>query len=153
MKFYGYVILFLILNFGTLTFGSWLMNNGPKTEWYLNLSKAPWTPPGWVFGVAWTSIMICFSVFMAKLLILKKELLVYLLFTIQMILNIGWNYIFFNQHHILLGFVVIAVLTLVIAVFIMRFYSVLKRYTWLIAPYFIWLCIATSLNGYILINN
>ena len=49
-----FTILFLIINFGGLAIGNWFMNNGPISEWYLNLNKAPWTPPGWVFGVAWT---------------------------------------------------------------------------------------------------
>ena len=55
-----YTGLFLLLNFGALAIGSYFMNNGPQSNWYLTLNKAPWTPPGWVFGVAWTTIMICF---------------------------------------------------------------------------------------------
>ena len=43
------------------------MANGPQTEWYLNLNKAHWTPPGWVFGAAWTTIMICFSIYLSYL--------------------------------------------------------------------------------------
>lgn len=62
-----YLILFLLVNFGGLGFGSWLMNNGPMTSWYQNLNKAPWTPPGWVFGAAWTTIMVCFSVYLVFL--------------------------------------------------------------------------------------
>ena len=34
-----YLILFLFINFGGLALGSWLMNNGPNTDWYLNLTK------------------------------------------------------------------------------------------------------------------
>ena len=43
------------------------MNNGPQTDWYSNLNKAPWTPPGWVFGFAWTTIMLCFSIYLIAL--------------------------------------------------------------------------------------
>lgn len=60
------LILFLILNFGALALGGLFTNNGVNSEWYTNLNKAPWTPPGWVFGFAWTTIMICFSIYMAK---------------------------------------------------------------------------------------
>ena len=66
---FKYLILFLIINFGGLALGSWLMNNGPNSDWYLNLDKAPWTPPGWVFGAAWTTIMVCFSVYLVFLFI------------------------------------------------------------------------------------
>ena len=67
MKFYQLLIAFLFINFSGLAIGSWLMNNGPLTIWYQNLNQAPWTPPGWVFGFAWTSIMICFSIYLAYL--------------------------------------------------------------------------------------
>jgi benzodiazapine receptor len=58
MKLLKISIFFLVLNFSALAIGSWLMNNGPITNWYMNLNQAPWTPPGWVFGIAWTTIMI-----------------------------------------------------------------------------------------------
>ena len=73
MKPISYFFIFLAINFGGLAFGSWLMNNGPTSDWYSNLNKAPWTPPGWVFGVAWTTIMICFSIYLAKLFTSKKR--------------------------------------------------------------------------------
>jgi tryptophan-rich sensory protein len=129
------------------------MNNGPQTEWYTNLNQAPWTPPGWVFGVAWTTIMICFSIYMAYLYKLKPTGTVVGLFSIQFILNVIWNYIFFNRHLVGVGFIIILLLTIVVAIFTMSFRKDLGTKTVLILPYLIWLCIATSLNGYILFNN
>ncbi|MDH3796458.1 MAG: tryptophan-rich sensory protein, partial [Flavobacteriaceae bacterium] len=61
------LIVFLVLNFGALALGSLFTNMGISSDWYSELSKAPWTPPGWVFGAAWTTIMLCFSVYMAIL--------------------------------------------------------------------------------------
>ena len=61
------LLFFLLINFSALTIGSWLMDNGPQTDWYKGLNKAPWTPAGWVFGFAWTTIMICFSIYMTAL--------------------------------------------------------------------------------------
>ena len=49
------------------------MDNGPMTDWYINLNQAPWSPPGWVFGAAWTTIMICFSIYMAYLFKFFKD--------------------------------------------------------------------------------
>ena len=60
--------LFLIVHFAALGLGSALMGTGPMGNWYQDLNKAPWTPPGWVFGAAWTLIMIFLSIAMAKLL-------------------------------------------------------------------------------------
>ncbi|CAH8283377.1 TspO/MBR related protein [Mariniflexile fucanivorans] len=153
MKLIKLIIIFLIINFSALGIGSWLMNNGPQSEWYTSLNQAPWTPPGWVFGVAWTTIMILFSIYMAYLYLKMPTNKVKILFSVQFILNVSWNYIFFNQHLVSLGLMVIVALTILIAIFMFSFKNDLKAKTLLILPYFIWLCIATSLNAYILINN
>ncbi|MCF7568096.1 tryptophan-rich sensory protein [Sabulilitoribacter arenilitoris] len=153
MKLLKYVLIFLIINFGALAFGNWLMDDGPQTKWYITLNLAPWTPPGWVFGAAWTTIMFCFSIYMAYLYKLKANALVISLFSVQFVLNVIWNYIFFNQHMVGFGFTVIILLTLVVAIFTVLFLKEMKVKTILILPYLIWLGIATSLNGYILFNN
>lgn len=152
MKLLKYIIIFLLINFGALALGSWLMANGPQTNWYINLNKAPWTPPGWVFGVAWTSIMLCFSIYMGYLF-QEKSYKIIRLFSIQLVLNVMWNFVFFNQHMIGLGLIIIMLLTAVVSIFLYDYKNILKTKTLLILPYFIWLCIATSLNMYILIHN
>lgn len=153
MRLLKYISIFLIINFGALAIGSLLMDNGPQTNWYINLNQAPWTPVGWVFGVAWTTIMFCFSVYMAYLYKLKPTNIVIALFTIQFVFNVIWNYAFFNQHFIGIGFIIILLLTCIVATFTFLFKKEMGLKTILILPYLIWLCIATSLNGYILLNN
>ena len=148
-----YLILFLFINFGGLALGSWLMNNGPSTDWYLNLTKAPWTPPGWVFGAAWTSIMICFSIYLIFLFTKNYNQKKLFLFGIQFILNVSWNYLFFNKHEIFISLISITLLTALIFFLFFHYYTALKKVSYLLLPYMIWLCIATSLNLYILIHN
>lgn len=149
MKKAGLFILFMFINFGALGFGSWLMNNGPMTDWYIQLNKAPWTPPGWVFGAAWTTIMICFSIYMVFLYTKENSTKVKTLFLIQVLLNVYWNYAFFNQHQVSFALVNIVLLTILVLYFLVGFRSQLKFKSLLVLPYFIWLCIATSLNYYI----
>ena len=146
-------ILFLVINFSALGIGSWLMNGGPTSGWYLALNKAPWTPPGWVFGVAWTFIMICFSVYLSYLIKIQENNLFWLLFIIQFLLNISWNFIFFNQHEIGAALIVIILLTVLVTYYMFGFLLDMKFKTLLIAPYFIWLLIATSLNTYSYLKN
>lgn len=148
-----YLILFLFINFGGLALGSWLMNNGPNTEWYLNLTKAPWTPPGWVFGAAWTSIMICFSIYLIFLFTKNYNQKKLFLFSLQFILNVSWNYLFFNKHEIFISLISIILLTALIFFLFFHYYKELNKVSYLLLPYMIWLCIATSLNLYILIHN
>ena len=148
-----YLILFLFINFGGLAMGSWLMNNGPNTDWYLNLTKAPWTPPGWVFGAAWTSIMICFSIYLIFLFTKNYNQKKLFLFSIQFILNVSWNYLFFNKHEVFISLISIILLTALIFFLFFHYYKELNKVSYLLLPYMIWLCIATSLNLYILIHN
>ena len=153
MKFFKILILFLIINFGALAIGVWLMQNGPRTDWYLSLNKAPWTPPGWAFGFAWSVIMICYSIYMTNLILNLSNPKIKILFTAQFLLNIGWNYAFFNQHHILFGLIIIVLLTAVITIFLYDYRKFLSFKTIFLLPYFLWLCVACSLNLYILLYN
>lgn len=148
------IIIFLALNFVALALGSFATKTGANSDWYLELNKAPWTPPGWFFGVAWTTIMICFAIYMAKAYTeIDKTKSLIGLFGIQWVLNVVWNPVFFYFHNITLGLVIISALTIVIGLFVFNYKSTLKTYSLLIVPYFIWILIATSLNAYILINN
>ena len=153
MKLLKISIFFLVLNFSALAIGSWLMENGPMTNWYMNLNQAPWTPPGWVFGIAWTTIMICFSVYMAYLFMEIFNINLILLYLTQLGLNISWNYIFFNQHAIGLGLFCIIALTIIVTLFLINYRKLLQFKSLLIVPYFLWLLIATSLNAYIYFYN
>tara|TARA_B100000809_G_scaffold97360_1_gene95901 strand:- start:26954 stop:27415 length:462 start_codon:yes stop_codon:yes gene_type:complete len=153
MKQVKLTLLFLVINFGGLAIGSWLMNNGPMTDWYTNLNQAPWSPPGWVFGVAWTVIMICFSIYLGHLFIRNYSLKLTFIFFTQFILNVSWNYFFFNQHLVLFGFVIITLLTSLLFYYFFKLSKKTNNYKYLLLPYIIWLCIATSLNLYILIHN
>lgn len=148
------LILFLALNFGALALGGIFAGQGAVSDWYDGLQKAPWTPPGWVFGFAWTTIMICFSIFMSmawEKINNKKKFVLF--FSIQWILNVGWNPSFFYYNNVLLGLIIIFSLTLLIAYLLMNYYKTLGSLTFFLLPYLIWLCIATSLNGYILAMN
>ena len=148
------VIIFLVINFAALGLGGFFTGKAVTADWYLNLNKAPWTPAGWVFGVAWTLIMVCFSVYMAYLWdYVQQPKLLILLFIVQWILNVAWNPTFFYFHQTILGLVIIVGLTLLVAYFLFNFWSVMHLKNLLIAPYFIWLLIATSLNAYIVLNN
>jgi len=148
------IIGFLFLNFGALALGGLFAGSGAGSNWYAELNKAPWTPPGWVFGFAWTTIMLCFSVYMATLYTKTKSVkTIIILYVIQWMLNVAWNPVFFYFHKANIGLILIVCLTILVAYFLFNFRGDLKAYSILILPYFIWLCIATSLNAYISLMN
>ena len=153
MKFASTFIFFLGLNFGALFLGNILMNNGTTSDWYFNLNKAPWTPPGWVFGAAWTSVMLFFSVYMTFLYQNLKTQKVILLYSLHLLLNISWNFIFMNKHMTMLGLLDISLLTILMFYFLIGYNKILNNIRFFVLPYCIWLLIATSLNLYIVIYN
>lgn len=141
--------LFLILNFGALALGSLLMGSSPiENEWYIQLNKAPWTPPGWAFGIAWTTIMLLFTIYLT---IHEKEKLkdkrFITLFTLQFLSNVLWNPVFFYFHWIFLGMIIILILFISL-ILILHYFESSNWKLLLLLPYLVWLIIAFSLNAY-----
>ena len=153
MKQLKLTLLFLVINFSGLAIGSWLMNSGPLSAWYTTLNQAPWTPPGFVFGIAWTLIMISFSIYLGKLFTVDESRKNYVIFLFQFILNVSWNFIFFNQHLVVLALINIILLTALIFIYFYKISNKVSNYRYLLLPYMLWVCIATSLNLYILVHN
>ena len=148
------LVVFLIIQFGALVIGGLFTRQAVTSDWYLHLQKAPWTPPGWFFGFAWTTIMICFSLLLALLwpkIQNKKEAAVTI--AIQWILNVIWNPVFFYFHQILSGAVILIMLLGVLLWFYKKYAVAAKLEMWLLVPYLVWLVVASSLNLYILCMN
>ncbi len=147
-------ILFLLINFAALAIGGLFTSKAVSSDWYLQLNKAPWTPPGWVFGAAWFTIMLCFAVYMAKLYSASVNTNMLIgLFCVQWLLNVMLNPVFFYFHATVAGLIVISALTILVGYMLFFYFSNTKFISLLLLPYFVWLIIATSLNAYIVIKN
>jgi len=150
----GRLVVFLLLNFGALALGGIFTSAGVNSDWYKHLEKAPWTPPGWVFGLAWTIIMVCLALYMAY--VFNQPGLRYYsagLYVVQLLLNIMWNPIFFKYHQTGMALFVIVLLTITVITMFVIFYQAVNYPSFFLIPYIIWLCIATSLNAYIQVKN
>src|SRR5690554_2387358 len=118
------LILFLILNFASLGLGRFLGGKGPRSEWYANLNTAPWTPPGWLIGVSWCVVLICFSIYLVYLwLEVKNKKLLLGVLILHYILILAWNPTFFYYHQVLVGLFVISGLTIVAGFFLFYYWS------------------------------
>lgn len=154
MKLAVKVFIFLLLNFTALAIGGLFTGDGVASDWYYDLNKAPWTPPGWVFGLAWTAIMVCYSFYMAILYkVNARRNKVITLYVVQFLLNVAWNPLFFYFQNALIALFSILFLTIIIGYFLFHNNKIMRWNSLLIFPYFTWLCIATSLNFYIVIYN
>ena len=154
MKLAFNIFIFQLLNFTALAIGGLFTGDGVASDWYSTLNKAPWTPPGWVFGLAWTAIMVCYSFYMAILFKVNvRRNKVIALYAAQLLLNVIWNPLFFYFQNPLIALFAILFLTIIVAYFVFHYQKTMRWTSLLILPYFIWLCIATSLNLYILVYN
>jgi tryptophan-rich sensory protein len=144
-------LTFFLLNFAALAVGGLFTGSGVSSEWYENLNKAPWTPPGWVFGAAWTLIMVCFAFYMGQLWVnaAKHKGLLLRTYGIQWVLNVAWNPVFFYFQKVDIGLLVIVGLLLIVLLITIKFSRIQKSWTLAIVPYVLWLFVATSLNAYI----
>ncbi|TXI83302.1 MAG: tryptophan-rich sensory protein [Crocinitomicaceae bacterium] len=142
---------------GSRTCGTLLMGGSPAdNDWYTSLNKAPRTPPGWVFGFAWTTIMILYSIYLSRVfksLPNEKLKLAVVLFLAQWFFNVCWNPIFFVHHALVFGCIFILLLFAVLVLFHLKFVNKRRVELGLILPYLLWLCVAFSLNLYVFLRN
>ena len=153
MKFTLTFLGFLAINLGSLLLGILLMNDGPTSSWYNDLERAPWEPANWVFGAAWTCVMVFFSVFMSYLHQNLNGRKLWSLFGIQFVLVVSWNYIFMNKHLIELGLINITLLTVLMFYFFIAFKDLITQMRFFVLPYCVWLLLASSLNLYVVLYN
>ena len=132
---------------GTLI--GYLSNSGFSNGWYAPLQKPSFQPPGWVFGVVWTTLYTLLGLALAIVLQQppsreRRDGL--WLFGGQLALNFAWSPVFFGMHMIDVGLVVILTMV-VMALAAARYFRRLSPLAgWLMLPYLLWLCLATALN-------
>ena len=119
-------------------------------SWYQTINKPSWNPPGWIFAPVWTTLYIMMGVALFLVWksdssdILKKTAIT--LFTIQLVLNFFWSFIFFDQHQIGWALVEIIAMWIFILLTIFAFGNISKLAAWLLVPYISWVSFATILN-------
>lgn len=119
-------------------------------EWYEALNKPSFTPPGWVFGPAWTVLYIMMAA--AAIIIFRQGWnsegvrLGLLLFAIQLALNLSWSPVFFGLHEITWSVVIIIALWLAIGATTIVFFRISTLAGLLFVPYWLWVSFASVLN-------
>jgi len=124
-------------------------NSGFDNGWYAALQKPAFQPPGWVFGVMWTTLYTMLGIALAAILNepeSKQRKLALSLFAAQLTLNFAWSPVFFGFGMIDLALVLIIVMLLLAAATANLFRQIRPVAGWLMLPYLLWLCIATALN-------
>lgn len=125
-------------------------------EWYNNLNKPVFQPPSWVFAPVWTILYILMTI--AFLIVLFSpfkllNILAYILFAAQLIVNISWSPVFFKEHNLRKAFLLCVLLNFLVFLTMLVFFNISTFAGILFLPYFLWCCFATILCFEILERN
>lgn len=119
--------------------------------WYETLKKAPWTPPAWVFGPAWTLLYLSMAVaiWLVALAPAKRseKIVPFILFFIQLAVNGLWSFLFFGYQLVGWALIDLALLVVLIAWVMRSFFQVRPVAAVILIPYFLWSVYALSLNA------
>lgn len=115
-------------------------------DWYAALNKPEFTPPNWVFPVAWTLlyIMIAFAGWLAWQAAGMGTAVA--IWGAALILNAAWSYLMFGQHEIGMALVDLVLLWLAIIGFIVATWGSAPKAAYLFIPYLAWVSFAGLLN-------
>jgi len=142
-------IVWLVITFGAAAFGAQFMPD----QWYRELAKPSWTPPGWLFGPVWTMLYLMMAI--AAWMVWSKAGIssAVVLFLVQLGLNATWSWLFFGIHRPDLAFADILVLWVAILATIITFWKISPVAGILMLPYIAWVSFASVLNGTIWLMN
>ena len=115
-------------------------------DWYFSLKKPWWTPPGWVFPIAWTTLYICMSYGAMRVALLPDSGQLLAIWALQIALNTLWTPVFFGLHKLRAAMVVITFLWLAVAAATWAFFQADTVAGLVMLPYLLWVCIAGALN-------
>jgi len=143
----NYVIIPLI-TLGVSWLGGRLTSGG--MNWYQTIKLPAWTPPGSVIGFAWTTIFILSTI--SALIVWNRVShqgrfwWIIIIFLINAGLNLGWSWLFFNQHLIGPAVWEAGLLGLSVVVLIILIWPFSRLAAWLLVPYGGWVIFATYLT-------
>jgi translocator protein len=144
---YALVTVPLILFLGFLM--GFVSGSGGDNRWYAALDKPSWTPPGWVFPIAWSLLYTCQGLALAMILHArgaKARGLAISLFVAQFAVGLTWSPTFFLAHQVTVALFIILAMLLLAAATTYVFAGLRRMAAYLMVPYLAWLCLALALN-------
>ena len=134
--------IFLAATFGAAATGALF----PTGEWYKTLNKPSWTPPDWVFPVAWTSIYLLISFAGARVAPLEGSEFAMAFWAMQIAFNALWTPVFFGLRNLkgsipIMICLWLAVLGATLSHFMLDTWAGLA-----FLPYLAWVTVAAALN-------
>jgi tryptophan-rich sensory protein len=119
-------------------------------EWYDRLKKPWWTPPNWLFPVAWTLLYVCMAAAGALVAVSPDNGIAMAFWALQIALNGLWTPVFFGLKKMRLGLIVLSGLWVSVAASVVALWQVDMIAGLLFLPYLAWVSVAGALNASVL---
>lgn len=114
--------------------------------WYRDLDKPAWTPPNRLFPVVWAVLYTLMSLAAARVATLPGNDLALGLWGLQITINTLWSAVFFGQHRMLGGAIIIALLWAAVLATTVAFAALDTIAAVMMVPYLAWGSYALALN-------
>jgi len=118
----------------------------PPGPWYRTLSKPQWTPPDWVFPLAWTYLYFALAYAGARVAPMEEAGFAMAFWALQITLNTLWSPVFFGLQRLGSSLVIVGLLWGAVLGLLISLWSLDKIAFWVVSPYILWVTIATALN-------
>ena len=129
--------------------------SGGFGNYYAELIKPPFSPPGWIFPVVWAVLyalmgISAYMVYSSESYMRKSAMGIYI---VQLAVNFSWSIIFFSFRLLTVAAVTAVVLMILVAVMVYSFFRIRKLSGILNIPYLLWSTFAAYLSiGIALLN-
>lgn len=125
----------------------------PPGKWYEDLNKPTWTPPNWLFPVAWTTLYLLMAGAGARAAVSPDNSVAMALWALQIALNGLWTPVFFGLQRIRLGLVVLVFLWIAVFWGTIELWQVDWLAGLMFVPYLAWVSVAGALNLSVMRHN
>jgi len=134
----------LLVSFAAAALGA--LASADAGEFYRQLERPAWAPPGWLFAPVWTLLYALMGV--AAWLAWRRAgfAAAHWLFLAQLAVNALWTWLFFAWRQGALAFVEILVLWALIAATVVAFRRIRPLAGLLLVPYLAWVTFAAALT-------
>ena len=151
-RFKSYVFLAIwVVTLIAIGFGIGYLTHPELDTWYSGLHRSFFTPPNYIFPIAWTLLYALIGLFgwmvwndrSSKLILVQK------LYLGQLVLNWAWTPLFFGLHMPGVALICLIAMDMLVAAIIYVSYQKNRWASFIMVPYFVWILFATYLNFYI----
>ena len=118
----------------------------PTGRWYEALRKPLWTPPNWVFPIAWTVLYLILSYVGMRAALRTDGQLALALWALQATLSTLWTPVFFGLKKMRTAFVIMCSLWLTVFTMVVFYWQLGPILGIILIPYLVWVSYAAALN-------